>query len=287
MMFPLEQDARIGVVAPSGVVDPVKLEKGMARLREAGWEVTAETAVGDSLRYLAGGEVARKASLLRMSAAHAGLLVAARGGYGAMRLLADLTPEELLGLPPFMGFSDATALLVRLVGLGVRAVHGPTIQALATACPETLAALDGLLRSGIRPDPLGSAWETLVDGEGEGVLSGGNLTTLAHLCGTPFQPDFSGCVLALEDLNEAPYRLDRALTQMRLSGALDGVAGVLVGECLHCGEEGELEAVFREVLAPLNIPVVTGGRFGHGPTNLPLVFGEPVVLSSAAGFRYE
>lgn len=285
-MFPLGKNGRIGVVAPSGVVDPAKLAKGMARLQGTGWEVAADEGVEGALRYLAGSDAARKASLLRMAETQPDLIIAARGGYGAMRLLGDLSSRELTALPLFMGFSDATAFLVRLVGLGRRTLHGPTVQALATASPETLSAVKALLTRGVRPTPLGDAWAPLVPGEGEGVLTGGNLTTLAHLCGTPFQPDFSGCILALEDVHEAPYRLDRALTQMRLAGALAGVAGVMVGECLHCGTAEARDAVFREIFAPLGIPVVTGGRFGHGATNLPLVFGAKVSLSSEAGFRY-
>ncbi len=285
-MVPLSKNARIGVVAPSGVVDPEKLAKGMARIKAMGWTVDADDGVLAAQGYLAGGEDARKSSLIRMAGTRPGLLVAARGGYGAMRLLPALSPDELLSLPLFMGFSDATALLVRLVGLGGRALHGPTVQSLSMACPETLDALEGLLRGGDRPNPLGDSWNTLVDGEGAGVLSGGNLATLAHLCGTPYQPDFSGCVLALEDLNEAPYRIDRALTQMRLAGVFSGVAGVMVGECLHCGAAEVLDGVFREIFTPLGIPVVTGGRFGHGTTNLPMVFGERVALSTESGFRY-
>lgn len=285
-MVSLFNNARVGVVAPSGVVDPEKLAKGMARIKALGWTVEVDDGVLASQGYLAGGEEARKASLIRMADSHPGLMVAARGGYGAMRLLPCLSPEELLSLPLFMGFSDATALLVRLVGLGRKVLHGPTVQSLATACPETLGALGGLLSGGVRPDPLGDDWKALVDGEGEGVLSGGNLATLAHLCGTPFQPDFSGCILALEDLNEAPYRIDRALTQMRLAGVFSGVAGVMVGECLHCGDAEVLDGVFRDIFAPLNIPVVAGGRFGHGATNLPMVFGEEVSLSTDVGFRY-
>ncbi|BCS98541.1 peptidase S66 [Desulfoluna limicola] len=285
-MFPLLKNARIGVVAPSGVVDPEKCAKGMARIKALGWEVEADDGVLASRGYLAGGEEERKASLIRVAGGNPGLMVAARGGYGAMRLLPSLSSDELLSLPLFMGFSDATALLVRLVGLGRVALHGPTVQSLATACPETLEALEGLLRGGDRPNALGGTWTTLVDGEGEGTLSGGNLATLAHLCGTPYQPDFSGCILALEDLHEAPYRMDRALTQMRLAGVFSGVVGVMVGECLHCGGGEVLDGVFRDIFAPLEIPVVTGGRFGHGSTNLPMVFGERVALSTETGFRY-
>lgn len=280
------EKSRIGVVAPSGVVDPEKLATGMARMEAAGWQVTADEGVGDSLRYLAGSDEARRASLLRMAGSHPDLLVAARGGYGALRLLSHLTDAELLGLPPFMGFSDATALLVRLVGLGRVAIHGPTVQSLASACPETWAALVGLLNDGVRPDPLGAGWRTLVAGEGAGLLTGGNLATLAHLCGTPFQPDFSGCLLVLEEVHEAPYRIDRTLTQMRLAGVFSGVVGVMVGECLHCGEGAVVEAVVREAFDSFGIPVVAGGRFGHGPTNLPLVLGVRAELSSERGFRY-
>ncbi len=285
-MFPLGENAKIGVAAPSGVVDPVMFAKGMARIRGVGWAVEADEAVLGAMRYLAGDEAVRKASLLRLARRQPDLIIAARGGYGAMRLLDHLSCEELAGLPLFMGFSDATALLVRLVGLGACAIHGPTVQALATASSETVDALAGLFTQGFFPSPLGAAWEALVPGEGGGVLTGGNLTTLAHLCGTPFQPDFSGCILALEDVHEAPYRMDRALTQMRLSGALSGVAGVMVGECLHCGETMARDAVFQDIFAPLGIPVVTGGRFGHGATNLPMLFGVRVELSSDTGFRY-
>ena len=285
-MFPLEKGSRIGVVAPSGVVDAEKLAVGMAWMRAAGWCVTADAKVTASLGYLAGGEEERKASLLRMADTCPSVLMAARGGYGAMRLLAHLSLEELNCLPLFMGFSDATALLVRLVGLGHRAIHGPTVQSLASASEETLGALHALLTEGVWPDPLAGGGVSLVEGRCQGRLTGGNITTLAHLCGTPFQPDFSGCVLALEEVNEAPYRMDRALTQMRLSGLFTGVAGVMVGECLHCGAQETQARLFREIFQPLGVPVVSGGRFGHGPTNLPLQFGVDVALSSDMGFAY-
>ena len=285
-MFPLDKSARIGVVAPSGAVDAEKFAVGMAWMRDAGWCVTADAKVTASLGYLAGGEEERKASLIRMADTRPSMLIAARGGYGAMRLLAHLSVEELNRLPVLMGFSDTTALLVRLVGLGHSAIHGPTVQSLASASEETLGALDALLAQGVWPDPLRGDGEPLVEGWGQGRLTGGNITTLAHLCGTPFQPDFSGCVLALEEVNEVPYRMDRALTQMRLSGLFTDVAGVMVGECLHCGSPDAQARLFREFFQPLGIPVMSGGRFGHGSTNLPLQFGVEVTLSSDMGFAY-
>ena len=285
-MFPMGRDARIGVAAPSGLVDSEKFTQGIRRLEALGWGVDVDAGVFASSRYLAGSEVERKASLLRISSGHPHLLVAARGGYGAMRLLAHLDDAALDRLPLFMGFSDATALLVSLVGRGRRMIHGPTVQSLASASVETLSALKGLLAFGAMPDPLGPDWVPLVAGEGVGVFIGGNLTTLAHLCGTPYQPDFSGCILALEDVHEAPYRMDRALTQMRLSGLFAGVAGVVVGECLHCGDDAALSDVFYDIFSPLKIPVVIGGRFGHGATNVPLIFGARVALSSRTGVVY-
>ena len=126
-------------------------------------------------------------------------------------------------------------------------------------------------------------------GQASGRLLGGNLSVLTRLLGTPFMPDLSGAVLFIEDVSERPYRLDRMLTHLRLSGALRGLAGVLVGELEGCEEEKKDSGaptaieVVRERLADLGVPVLGGYPAGHGAENHPLLLGTRVTLDATAG----
>jgi len=106
---------------------------------------------------------------------------------------------------------------------------------------------------------------------------------LAHLCGTPFLPPLEGAILALEDVGERPYRLDRCLTQLRLCGALDGLAGVALGQLTGCddGDGAAAEAVRRSVRA-LGVPAVEGFAFGHEDRNLALPLGPRATLVAPA-----
>jgi muramoyltetrapeptide carboxypeptidase len=107
----------------------------------------------------------------------------------------------------------------------------------------------------------------------EGRLIGGNLATLCHLLGTPYQLDFNGCLLFLEEVGEAPYRVDRMLTQMGLAGCFDGVAGVVLGQFSDCGSWEEIRSIAIEHLAPYGIPLAAGLAAGHGVPNLALPLG--------------
>lgn len=277
---------KVGVVATSGALTPQPFEAGLRLLKEMECEVHVDPSVYDAAGYLAGPPGARANTLLGYAESDLHLIIGARGGFGALELLSHLDDETLHLLPPIMGFSDMTALLVRLVGLGKEVVHGPTVQSLDDLSQESLDAVVGLIQGGVYEDPLGRGWEVLCAGEGRGTLTGGNLITLASMCGTPWQPDFGGAIVALEEVNEAPYRVERALVQLELAGALEGVAGIILGECLGCGASGKVEAIVAERFAGRNIPVVAGGLFGHGGDNLPLAFGREVTLSSGAGFSY-
>ena len=175
--------------------------------------------------------------------------------------------------PPkiFVGFSDITALHVLLNRNGLVTVHGPVVTQLGRLGPEAIDHLEGLLFGGRRRSPTGAcrcrrpgrgvlARTTLRPGMASGQLLGGSLTVLSHLCGTRWQPRFAGAVLFLEDVGERPYRIDRMLTQLRLSGALDRVAGIAIGQFTQC-DDPELEGVevVRRVAWDLGVPDRRGG----------------------------
>jgi muramoyltetrapeptide carboxypeptidase len=162
--------------------------------------------------------------------------------------------------------------------------------------PEALRRLRALL-FGEEPGPL--SWEPLPvaggqsagpagtagpEGPVEGPLHGGNLALLASLCGTQLQPSYRGCLVLLEDLGEPPYRLDRLLTQLLLSGAFEGVAGFVVGDLTGPGEDprGRAEVV-AERLAPLGAPIAFGAPFGHAGRNQPVAFGCAHRLDAGRG----
>ena len=122
------------------------------------------------------------------------------------------------------------------------------------------------------------------EGRAEGLLGGGNLASLASMCGTPLQPQLKGCLVLLEDLNEPPYRLDRLLTQLLLSGAFEGAKGFVIGDLFAPGEDpAGREEVVAERLASLAVPVVFGAPFGHAGRNQPVAFGCAHALDAGAG----
>jgi muramoyltetrapeptide carboxypeptidase len=123
-------------------------------------------------------------------------------------------------------------------------------------------------------------------GRAEGVLLGGNLAVLAALVGTPYAPPLDGAILFLEEVGEAPYRVDRWLTQLRHAGWLAAVRGVVLGDFVRChpGDHGvPIEDVLADRLGDLDVPVVRGLPAGHGDQNAALPFGRRVVLDADEG----
>ncbi len=231
--------------------------------------------------YLAGTDVDRSEAFceaLEDSAVRA--VLAARGGYGAMRLLERAGArmlKALVGDPKaIVGFSDVTALHALALRAGVRSVHGPMVAAIGRESTRG-DELWEVLRGGV-PGPW-AGLEPWVDGDIEGIAVGGNLALLAALAGTPWQVNCLGAVLFLEDVSERPYRLDRMLTTLRLSGCLDGVRGIVLGDFTDCepGPDGATAGwTLRDRLMDLGVPVLASAPFGHGLRNRPWVVGAPV-----------
>lgn len=262
------------MVATSGAVDIERIEAGANVLRAWGHRVEVDPAVGVRYRYLAGADATRLESLRRAADAawaDGGAVWMARGGYGLARLLPDLIASPLPPVP-FIGFSDGTVLLNHHRG---PCVHGPVINSLiGHADTDSLAHLRAVL-AGENPALRGEQW---LAGEAAGRLAGGNLCVLASLAGTPGALRARGCIVALEDTGEAPYKLDRLLTQLIQGGAFDGVRGFALGTFdgadVPAGAEWSVRDVLIERLSPFNVPILGGLPFGHGPANRAFRFGH-------------
>lgn len=275
---------RIAVVAPSGPVEPARLERGCAVLASLGLEVVVGEHALDrnpsGLTYLAGSDAERAADLQeawcdpRVSA-----VFCARGGYGAARVLDHLDWAALAGVPPKLlhGSSDITALHAAFGRrLSVPTSFGPMVSSLiADAEPE---ALDHLREGVLGPGAPVHGTHALRGGRAEGVLTGGNLAVLTSMLGTPYAPEpAAGRIAFLEDVGEAPYRIDRMLTQLLQADWFEDVVGIVLGTWAGCGD---VEAVLADRLLPIGAPILAGVPIGHGPRQLTIRLGAGAVLDA-------
>lgn len=282
----------VRVVAPSGPVPEPRFMAGLARLQSR-YNVRFDPKVVFAQQgYLAGSDWQR-AEAMHAAATEPDTkaIWMARGGYGLMRILPQLPWEVLRASPKtLVGFSDGTALLAALAAQsGLGSVHGPVVTQLDELPDADLEHLWRILeapRQGVVLEGL----TALVAGIAEGPLLGGNLEVLSRLLATPYLPDLSGAILFIEDVGERPYRVDRLLTQLELSGILSRIAGALVGEFVHCIEPPSetnhspgVQEVVAERLGRFGFPVAVGGLFGHGKRHLALPFGTRVRLQAGEG----
>ncbi len=299
----LNPHSRIALVAPAGpLLDRDDLQRASELCRALGHEPVPGAHAGRRHGYLAGADDERVADL---NAALADDRVDAvwciRGGYGVTRILHRVDAAALARRPKaVIGFSDITALLNALTrATGVVTFHGPTARqpmtgfgrrhferVLGSTTPA--GRLERLTPPSDVLVPRTPRIATIVRGRAEGRLVGGNLTLLQCLVGTSWQPDFNGALLFLEDVGEDLYRVDRALSHLRLAGLLDGLAGVIVGQFTDMERttpDGGLG--FDEVLAtyfePLKVPTAMGFPIGHVDDQWTLPIGARARLDADAG----
>lgn len=282
----LEPGEPIGVVALSGPVDPAKLDAGLAVLRSWGHPVVEAANLRSKDGYLAGPDAERLAGLDGVLAAGARWVVAARGGFGCTRLLPSIDLELLRRRKVcLIGFSDLTALLNPLAGNGGAVqIHGPMVAA-GLARPHNAAKLHAMMTGDLNDGVLFRMPGNSVarDGRTKGTALGGNLSLLASLLGTPWEPDFDGCVLFLEEVGEPLYRLDRLLTHLRCSGRLRKVKALIGGSLRGCRPASGRSEKWRRMLletAPADAAVVVDLPFGHSATNFAVPIGATVEVDT-------
>ena len=272
----------IAIVSPASPFDRNEFIRGGEELRRLGFEPVHEESLFARAGYVSGpAEVRAQAFLRAWSDPSVAALIAVRGGYGSVQLLPHFNPEDVRRRPKlFVGYSDTTSLLTWLTcTCGITALHGPTLEGrLAKGSAGYDEASFLKLIHGERDFELAPQGTTaLRDGEAAGPLFGGNLTQLISSLGTPFAFDPPpGSILFLEDVNERPYRIDRMMTQLRLSGVLDRAAALVFGEMRDCTDPGGQPSA-RDVIETLTRefagPVLIGFPSGHttGPCwSLPL-----------------
>lgn len=288
---------RVAVVCPAGPVEAERLRIGCAVLADLGLEVVpgAHVLDGQGPGYLAGTDRDRAHDLEdAWRDPDIDAIVCARGGYGAARALDLLCWESMAAAEPkvFLGSSDVTSLHTAFAArLGVVTLFGPMPATAGFGAvdgippdPGTLAHLRATLFSPEDAMELGSAEaRPLVAGRARGVTTGGTLSLVVGSLGCPESSPAGGAIVLFEDIGEQPYRIDRLLTQLLRSGWFAGVAGIATGSWADCGSIEQIDAVLRDRLTPLGVPVLAGLDFGHGRRQLTMPLGVEADLDADAG----
>jgi muramoyltetrapeptide carboxypeptidase len=247
----------VALVAPASGIDDERIELACTNVRALGLNpVLAEHARARNT-YLAGTDRERADDFnAALNDDSIRAIFALRGGYGTMRIAPAIDYDAFARTPKaVMGYSDMTVLLNALSQrAGAITFHGPVL-----AAPMSDVAREWIVRALFDETPLGelrAATTTVHGGTASGRLCGGNLSLLAHTCGTPYAVDFSDALVMIEDVHEADYRMDRLLTQLVLSGALERARGFLIGDVPNVD-------IVAERLLPLQKPIVAGWPIGH------------------------
>lgn len=286
----------VGVCAPAGAVDAARLDRGASELESLGFRVQVTPAARGRHRFNSGTVEQRLADLRSLLAdPEVAAVIAARGGAGSGWVVPHLEASSLRERPKaVVGYSDLTFVHLLCNRAGVVSFHGPMVaREFATGNYDRGSFMAALAGEGFYATEPGEL-DALRPGEGEGRLRGGCLSILAAAAGTPWALTAEGedTILFIEEVDEAPYRVDRMLMQLRQSGALDGVRGIVFGDMKGCSPPLDagygLEEVLLDALAGLHLPIALGLSSGHTSSpNVTLPLGVRARLTCGRDSRFE
>ena len=299
---PLAKGDWVGLVSPSSALnDGFDLQLAQEVMQALGFKVKTGEHYAERRGHLAGTDAGRAGDINAMfSDPEVKAVIATRGGSGAARLLPLLDYKAIRRNPKaLLGFSDITALHNAIhAQTGLVTFHGPNGSGSWNRFNvdqfERVFFKRELMQYRNVQDPGDELVQrrnrtiTIAGGTARGELVGGNLSVLVALAGSPYLPDFTGKILFIEDVSEAPYRIDRMLTTLKLMGVLDAIAGVIFGDCSDC-EPGNgygsltLSQILDDHLKPLKIPAFQGAMIGHIRQQFIVPVGGLVEMDADAG----
>lgn len=291
-----QQDSSgIYLFSPSGqILEPKRLELASQRLNQLGFAVDIDPDALAVHERFAGTDAQRLAAVQRALQQPQPIVMATRGGYGLSRILGQIDWRAVADSGKrFVGMSDFTAFnLTLLAQTGAISYTGPTAIADfgGDETDELTTELFGeLMRGELELFSFESEDSDAVDGHG--VLWGGNLALVCSLLGTPYFPNIDGGILFLEDVGEAPYRVERMLTQLWHAGVLNRQMAVVLGRFTAyktgASDNGfDMDSVVRWLRETVKVPVVTGLPYGHVDVKVSLPVGKEVGLATEDGMAY-
>jgi muramoyltetrapeptide carboxypeptidase len=278
----------IGVFAPASPFDADRFARGIATLEKLGFRTQSHPQVTARNGFLAGSDAERLAALHDLlRAPEIDAIIAARGGYGVHRFVEHVDFDLVASAQkPIIGFSDVIALHSAVQKrASLISLHGPVVTQLGELADVDHDVFRRVLAGDWRAMTIEADGPVIASGRVTGTLVGGCLSVITPLVGSDllFLPD--DAILLLEDVSEAPYRIDRMLTHLRLAGVLRRVRGVVVGDFVGCAppraDEQTVDQVLAERLGDLGVPVLAGFPIGHGKRNRTVPLGAKVTLDTA------
>ncbi|HEY8889487.1 MAG TPA: LD-carboxypeptidase [Clostridium sp.] len=287
----------IGLISPASPENIEAIKKGILFLKNQGFNVIEGTHINDKWGYLAGKDTDRAADVMEMFKNDSvDMILCIRGGYGTSRILPYLDFDVIKKHPKiFAGFSDITVFLNSFYQkCGLTTFHSP-MGTSNLEDNETFKSFMFTLMEGYKPytikNPVEFKTNCITPGIAEGNLIGGNLALICNSLGTPYKIDMKDKILFIEDVGEAPYRIDRMLTQLLLAEKLQQCKGIILGQFKDCNlphyeRSLTLEEVLSDRLYDLNIPMFSGFCSGHDYPKLTLPIGARVKMDAQKGIIY-
>ena len=305
MSFPkgLAAGSHVGIASPASGATTSDIQGFINLCNSMGYKPVKGDLISNRDGYLSGSDQQRADEFMRMiEDPTIDAIICSRGGYGVMRILPMLDYGSIRDANKIiMGYSDITSLLIAANQLsGIITYHGPvasstfnqftveSFNTVVTAPPGDSRGKDGNSEYEL-PQFHDSSVTTIVSGVGRGRLTGGNLAMVEATLGTKYEIDTMDAILFLEEINEEPYRIDRMLTHLWLSGKLQTCKGIAIGNFKNCEAKGvsitgptfTLREVIEERTKDLGIPVVYGLPFGHVKSKLTLPLGVQAELNAS------
>jgi len=296
----LKQGDAIGIISPASSPDDLtKINHGVEYLEKIGYRVEIGKNVGTHEGYLAGSDLQRLSDLHEMfQNKNIKAIFAIRGGYGSGRLLDKIDYKLIRNNPKiFVGYSDITALQMAFFAkTGLVTFGGPMVAVdfhdeISPFTEEVFwRTITSNKKIGRIQNPRKEKFYLLNKGRCQGRLLGGNLSILSSLMGTEFLPKLKDSILLLEDVNEAPYRIDRMFNQLRLAKILKQVKGIILGHFVDCYEPDPAKQTFTlneviiEYFQNSELPVLYNFKHGHIKENITIPYGLKCSLNATRGF---
>lgn len=290
----------IGIISPASSPDDlIRINNGVQYLEKLGYRVEVGKNVGLQTGYLAGSDQERLNDLHNMFRnKNVKAIFTVRGGYGSGRLLDKIDYKLIKNNPKiFVGYSDINALqMAFLVKTGLVTFAGPMVavdfhEEVSNFTEEVFwRTITSEKKIGKLKNPKNEKFYLLNKGKAQGRILGGNLSMLSSLMGTEYLPKLNGAILLLEDVNEAPYRIDRMLNQFRLAKVFKQISGIILGHFVDCCEADpnkrtfSLNEVIIDYFQNLKLPVLYNVKHGHIKDNITIPYGTKCVLNASRGY---
>jgi len=290
---PLHQGSTIGIIAPSGGLrDTRAFASGIQILHDLGYATIFPSPQWSGHNYFSDSDVNRLAEFHeRWHDGEIDAIMAARGGYGCLRIAAGIDIPTLHDTAKLLiGFSDITLLHGHInQKFNIATLHAPVVTSLAKLSHDTIIQFDSTLRTPL--DDWHYSGDSIVlqnHGTVSGRSTGGNLSTIVSTLATPYQPDWNNKVVFLEDTAEPVYRVDRMFTQLHLAGMLEGVSAIILGDFSHgLGLDRNTimrnhQTIWDRVIEIVGDDITVWANFpmGHGTINYSVPLGMEIIIDS-------